>query len=967
MDWNKDTEFIAIDTETYGLEITDKPFAISMTDDQFNSLYWEWDTNPQTRQPIVDPKDIKQINKLLKGCTKFIFHNMPFDVPKLESVGVKLRWRNHSYDTGVLSHLFDNEVHQRHNGKLKPLSFLYCNIPDDDEEDLRHAVSRARLKVKDTGLPWAIADKDKVKDHLAVDYWVPRMVAKILGLPRDHEWWNICGTYAKTDTERTAALYVFFSQKMSKWSDSDPRHEILERERRVTEIVTDIKVSGFSFFSKKAKRSVRAYKESTAKSLSGMRTLLNDSSFNVESPKQIAAALYDKFGLPVIKKTKSGAPSTDKEVREELLERSHLMKNTKSNKVKREFIQHWNKYKTEITFVKYLSGYIDSDQGNRIYPSLNQTGTVTTRFSSQNPNGQNAKKGDKEQGIRGLRDVFGPQKNRQWFCLDYSQLQLRIFAYLTGEKSMIEAFEAGHDFHGFIASKIFKKEIDEVTKLERRIGKNCFHPDTEILTVNGWKKIEKVNKLDWVAEAIPSSEGRNEVKIKFVNPTDIIKKQNTTGKLIHFKNEGIDIRVTEDHRMLTWDQPGNIKRKGMKDSPIVSSAADTPVSRSWSNAGWHDGCYSVDEIDIRIAAMIQADGSYCSNKIRFGFTKKSKIKRSQKLLNEKGVEYTVKVNKQGVTRFSISKDDVKNSTLLLTDDKVWHPSILGLSNVSAGILLDEIKYWDANLSKGKCTMTKYYSSIKENVDLIQALATMNGRKTRLVKTENGKNVSFSLSIKNRASSKGGTVSKTEIEYHDEVVCVSVPSGFIVVRDGGVPIISGNCNFGFIFGASPKKIEATAGVAGLWDTVMRMFPSAKRMMEATKKQVKEKGYVTTPHGYRLYCNSPHKGVNYIVQGCEGDIVKTGMVNCDNYLSELQSNGFSGFITFQVHDELIFDFPVQNPIHVTKTRTSKDFERIVVGNLKKLMEKPGTDIGMVTPVDIEVTRTDWSEVQDYKLVI
>jgi hypothetical protein len=72
----------------------------------------------------------------------------------------------------------------------------------------------------------------------------------------------------------------------------------------------------------------------------------------------------------------------------------------------------------------------------------------------------------------GLRNVFGPHDGRIWYCLDYSQLQLRIFAYLTEEKSMIEAFDNGYDFHGFIASKIFSKDIDKVTKLERRIGKN---------------------------------------------------------------------------------------------------------------------------------------------------------------------------------------------------------------------------------------------------------------------------------------------------------------------------------------------------------------------------------------------------------------------------------------------------------------------------------------------------------------
>ena len=68
--------------------------------------------------------------------------------------------------------------------------------------------------------------------------------------------------------------------------------------------------------------------------------------------------------------------------------------------------------------------------------------------------------------------MYGPHQGRVWFCIDYSQLQLRIFAYLTEEQSMIDAFAAGYDFHGFMASRIFNKDIDKITKSERRIAKN---------------------------------------------------------------------------------------------------------------------------------------------------------------------------------------------------------------------------------------------------------------------------------------------------------------------------------------------------------------------------------------------------------------------------------------------------------------------------------------------------------------
>ena len=183
-------------------------------------------------------------------------------------------------------------------------------------------------------------------------------------------------------------------------------------------------------------------------------------------------------------------------------------------------------------------------------------------------------------------------------------------------------------------------------------------------------------------------------------------------------------------------------------------------------------------------------------------------------------------------------------------------------------------------------------------------------------------------------------------------------------------IAKNVNFGFVFGASPKKIEATSGMSGLWDTVCSLFPSAHKFMEITKRQVRSRGYVTTPHGYRLYTKFPHKGVNYIVQGCEGDIVKEAMVLCGSYLRQERSGmnqmhgmikavkkQYSGHMKFQIHDELIFDLPIKTPRR----------NRRVITDIVKLMEQPGEDIGMVLPVDVERTETDWSQAKSYELTI
>ena len=178
-------------------------------------------------------------------------------------------------------------------------------------------------------------------------------------------------------------------------------------------------------------------------------------------------------------------------------------------------------------------------------------------------------------------------------------------------------------------------------------------------------------------------------------------------------------------------------------------------------------------------------------------------------------------------------------------------------------------------------------------------------------------------------------------------------------------IAKNVNFGFVFGASPKKIEQTAGMAGLWDTVTSMFPSAHMFMNATKRQVMKEGFVYTPFGYKLHLPyehgkpKSHAGVNYIIQGCEGDIVKNAMIDVSTYMKSKQFEKDSGlkigdaFMCLQVHDELVFDFPEDGDHDVPLSR------------ICEMMEYAGEQVGMYTPVDIERTTTNWADCQKYSL--
>lgn len=168
-------------------------------------------------------------------------------------------------------------------------------------------------------------------------------------------------------------------------------------------------------------------------------------------------------------------------------------------------------------------------------------------------------------------------------------------------------------------------------------------------------------------------------------------------------------------------------------------------------------------------------------------------------------------------------------------------------------------------------------------------------------------------------------------------------------------IAKNVNFGFIFGASPKKIELTAGIPGLWDTVLALFPNAHTFIEQTKQTIAECGTVHTIGGYPLdlkdmlniwtgrFEKAAHAGVNYLVQGAEGIIVKRAMRLCDDYLSQ---NYPEGRIVLQVHDELVFEMPAYFP------------KRHAFG-LADCMMAAAKEYGMHAPVDPELITTRWDK--------
>ena len=184
--------------------------------------------------------------------------------------------------------------------------------------------------------------------------------------------------------------------------------------------------------------------------------------FNISSPKQVGDILFGKLKIiEKAKKTKTGQYVTSEEVLQQLRHKHEIVN---------EILDYRALKKLLSTYVDVLPTLVNPKTG-KIHTSFNQTVTATGRLSSSDPNLQNIP-------VRGedgkeIRKAFIPEPGCLFFSADYSQIELRVMAHLSGDENMIEAFREGYDIHAATAAKIYKKGIEEVSRDERTKAKRA--------------------------------------------------------------------------------------------------------------------------------------------------------------------------------------------------------------------------------------------------------------------------------------------------------------------------------------------------------------------------------------------------------------------------------------------------------------------------------------------------------------
>ena len=268
---------------------------------------------------------------------------------------------------------------------------------------------------------------------------------------------DICD-YACEDADVTLRLYPLLREKMA---ESDVTSVFSQIEMPLLPVLARMEQNGVRLDTETLRQTGDDFR-ARLHALEGEVYTLAGHEFTITSPKQVGTVLFEELKISdKARKTKTGQYSTSEEVLESL---------RKKHPIVEKILAHRALKKLLSTYVDALPKLINARTG-RVHTSFNQAVTATGRLSSSNPNLQNIPV--RGEDGREIRKAFVPDDGCTFFSADYSQIELRIMAHLSGDEHMIADFNAGHDIHAATAARIFHKPIEEVSRDERRKAKTA--------------------------------------------------------------------------------------------------------------------------------------------------------------------------------------------------------------------------------------------------------------------------------------------------------------------------------------------------------------------------------------------------------------------------------------------------------------------------------------------------------------
>ena len=404
-----DTETTSLDymfAELVGISIALKPneaFYIPINhnyEDAEKQL--EQDFVLEALKPFLESNEIPKIG-----------HNLKYDRHILQNAGIDLKGT--LLDTMLFSYV-NNSTITRHN--LDAVSKRYLNINPTSYEDVAGKGAKQ--------IPFSEVSIDVASD------------------------------YASEDADISLKLYEHIEPMVQKEAKLAKLYSEIEGPLIYT--LGDIERNGVLIDSEKLSQQSKELEAKILKLESKVQKNAGQD-FNLGSPKQLQEILYEKLGLPVIKKTPKGQPSTSEAVLQEL---------SMDFPIVHDILSYRAISKLKSTYTDKLPKMINSNTG-RVHTSYHQAVTATGRLSSSDPNLQNIPIRS-EEGRR-IREAFIAPEGYKILAADYSQIELRIMAHLSRDQGLMDAFAKGQDIHQATAAEIFSINIDDVTPNQRRSAK----------------------------------------------------------------------------------------------------------------------------------------------------------------------------------------------------------------------------------------------------------------------------------------------------------------------------------------------------------------------------------------------------------------------------------------------------------------------------------------------------------------
>jgi DNA polymerase-1 len=264
--------------------------------------------------------------------------------------------------------------------------------------------------------------------------------------------------YASEDADVTLKLYHVLEPKLK---EVNAEHLFWNIEMPLVPVLADMELNGVCLDTDALKETSKIFNKRMAKYEQEIYEEAGET-FNISSPKQVGEILFGKMKIiEKPKKTKTGQYVTSEEVLQTLRSKNKIVDN---------ILNYRGLKKLLNTYIDNLPTLINPQTGH-IHTSFNQALTATGRLSSSDPNLQNIP--IRSEDGKEIRKCFIPEYGCLFFSADYSQIELRIMAHLSGDENMIEAFKEGFDIHKTTAARIWKKPIEEVSDSERKKAKQA--------------------------------------------------------------------------------------------------------------------------------------------------------------------------------------------------------------------------------------------------------------------------------------------------------------------------------------------------------------------------------------------------------------------------------------------------------------------------------------------------------------